>query len=144
MDRAVLRILRPARATRAHHVKRAPRPDRGGAGPAAPARGRRRRSPTPATATLLASLTAARSPANATTRWRVLGDCGLRSAERRGLPARDLRRPRSNARHYRLFVRGKRGRACEVPAPAGRAAGARGAAEVHPLARGVGLLDEQP
>ncbi len=37
---------------------------------------------------------------------RVLGDCGLRSAERRGLRARDLRRPRSNARHYRLFVRG--------------------------------------
>jgi integrase len=37
---------------------------------------------------------------------RVLGDCGLRSAELRGLRARDLRRPRSNARHYRLFVRG--------------------------------------
>ena len=36
---------------------------------------------------------------------RVLGDCGLRSAELRGLRARDLRRPRSNARHYRLFVR---------------------------------------
>ena len=37
---------------------------------------------------------------------RVLGDCGLRSGELRGLRARDLRRPRSNARHYRLFVRG--------------------------------------
>jgi integrase len=37
---------------------------------------------------------------------RVLGDCGLRSAELRGLRARDLRRPRSNARHHRLFVRG--------------------------------------
>ena len=37
---------------------------------------------------------------------RVLGDCGLRSAELRGLRARDLRRPRSNARHYRLYVRG--------------------------------------
>jgi hypothetical protein len=48
---------------------------------------------------------------------RVLGDRGPRSAELRGLPARDLRRPRSNARHYRLFVRGKRGRACEVPVP---------------------------
>ena len=34
---------------------------------------------------------------------RVLGDCGLRSAELRGLRARDLRRPRSNARHHRLF-----------------------------------------
>jgi integrase len=28
---------------------------------------------------------------------RVLGDCGLRSAELRGLRARDLRRPRANA-----------------------------------------------
>jgi integrase len=37
---------------------------------------------------------------------RVLGDCGLRSAELRGLRARDLRRPRSNARHYRFYVRG--------------------------------------
>jgi len=34
---------------------------------------------------------------------RVLGDCGLRSAELRGLRAQDLRRPRSNARHFRLF-----------------------------------------
>ena len=37
---------------------------------------------------------------------RVLGDCGLRSAELRRLRGRDLRRPRSNARHYRLFVHG--------------------------------------
>jgi site-specific recombinase XerD len=48
---------------------------------------------------------------------RVLGDCGLRSAELRGLRAQDLRRPRSNARHYRLFVRGKGGREREVPVP---------------------------
>lgn len=48
---------------------------------------------------------------------RVLGDCGLRSAELRGLRAQDLRRPRSNARHFRLFVRGKGGREREVPAP---------------------------
>ena len=48
---------------------------------------------------------------------RVLGDCGLRSAELRGLRARDLRRPRSNARHFRLFVRGKGGREREVPIP---------------------------
>jgi site-specific recombinase XerD len=48
---------------------------------------------------------------------RVLGDCGLRSAELRGLRARDLRRPRSNPRHYRLFVRGKGGRerGCRCP-----------------------------
>jgi len=38
---------------------------------------------------------------------RVLGDCGLRSAELRGLRARDLRRPRANARHRRLYVRGE-------------------------------------
>jgi hypothetical protein len=38
---------------------------------------------------------------------RVLGDCGLRSAELRGLRARDLRRPRANARHHRLYVHGK-------------------------------------
>lgn len=48
---------------------------------------------------------------------RVLGDCGLRSAELRSVRAQDLRRPRSNARHFRLFVRGKGGRA--------RGAGAR-------------------
>ena len=48
---------------------------------------------------------------------RVLGDCGLRSAELRGLRARDLRRPRSNARHYRLYVHGKGGREREVPVP---------------------------
>ena len=48
---------------------------------------------------------------------RVLGDCGLRSAELRGLRARDLRRPRANARHHRLYVRGKGGREREVPVP---------------------------
>ncbi len=48
---------------------------------------------------------------------RVLGDCGLRSAELRGLRAGDLRRPRSNARHHRLYVRGKGGREREVPVP---------------------------
>src|SRR5204862_5674626 len=48
---------------------------------------------------------------------RVLGDCGLRSAELRRLVARDLRRPRANARHLRLFVRGKGGSEREVPIP---------------------------
>ena len=48
---------------------------------------------------------------------RVLGDCGLRSAELRGLRARDLRRPRANARQYRLYVHGKGGREREVPVP---------------------------
>jgi integrase len=75
---------------------------------------------------------------------RVLGDCGLRSAELRGLRARDLRRPRSNARHYRLFVRGKGGREREVPVPLAVHQALEAWLKVHPLARGVGLLDEQP
>jgi integrase len=75
---------------------------------------------------------------------RVLGDCGLRSAELRGLRACDLRRPRSNARHYRLFVRGKGGREREVPVPQAVQQALEAWTAVHPLARGVGLLDEQP
>jgi site-specific recombinase XerC len=75
---------------------------------------------------------------------RVLGDCGLRSAELRGLRARDLRRPRSNARHYRLFVRGKGGREREVPVPLAVQQALEAWVKVHPLARGVGLLDEHP
>jgi len=75
---------------------------------------------------------------------RVLGDCGLRSAELRGLRARDLRRPRSNARHHRLYVRGKGGREREVPVPDAVQQALEAWTAVHPLARGVGLLDEQP
>jgi site-specific recombinase XerC len=75
---------------------------------------------------------------------RVLGDCGLRSAELRGLRARDLRRPRSNARHYRLFVRGKGSREREVPVPMAVQRALEAWLKVHHLARGVGLLDEQP
>jgi len=75
---------------------------------------------------------------------RVLGDYGLRSAELRSLRARDLRRPRSNARHYRLFVRGKGGREREVPVPLAVQQALEAWLKVHPLARGVGLLDEQP
>ena len=75
---------------------------------------------------------------------RVLGDCGLRSAELRGLRAQDLRRPRSNARHYRLFVRGKGGREREVPVPEEVQAALEVWVKVHPLARGVGLRDEHP
>ena len=75
---------------------------------------------------------------------RVLGDCGLRSAELRGLRARDLRRPRANARHHRLYVRGKGGREREVPVPEAVQQALEVWTAVHPLARGVGLLDEQP
>jgi integrase len=75
---------------------------------------------------------------------RVLGDCGLRSAELRGLRARDLRRPRANARHHRLYVRGKGGREREVPVAQAVQQALEAWTAVHPLARGVGLLDEQP
>jgi len=75
---------------------------------------------------------------------RVLGDCGLRSAELRGLRAQDLRRPRSNARHYRLFVRGKGGREREVPVPDAVQQAIDAWVKVHPLARGIGLRDEHP
>jgi integrase/recombinase XerD len=74
---------------------------------------------------------------------RVLGDCGLRSAELRGLRARDLRRPRSNARHHRLYVRGKAGREREVPVPVAVQEALEAWLKVHPLARGVGLLDDE-
>ncbi len=75
---------------------------------------------------------------------RVLGDCGLRSAELRGLRARDLRRPRSNARHYHLYVHGKGGREREVPVPDATLAALDAWLKVHPLARGAGLRDEEP
>lgn len=77
---------------------------------------------------------------------RVRGDCGLRSGELRGLRAQDLRRPRSNARHFRLFVRGKGGREREVPVPVPEMVqrAIEAWAKVHPLARGIGLRDEHP
>ncbi len=60
---------------------------------------------------------------------RVLGDCGLRSAELRGLRARDLRRPRSK-RPALTAVRARQGRPrARGAGGAGRAAGARGMAE---------------
>jgi len=74
---------------------------------------------------------------------RVLGDCGLRSAELRGLQAGDLRRPRSNARHYRLFVRGKGGVEREVDVPAATQAALEAWIAVHPLARGRGLRNNE-
>jgi integrase len=74
----------------------------------------------------------------------VLGGCGLRSAELRGLRARDLRRPRSNARHHRLFIRGKGGREREVPIPEAVQAALEAWFKVHPLARGIALRDEDP
>lgn len=75
---------------------------------------------------------------------RVLGDCGVRSAELRGLTGRDVRRPRANARHCRLYVRGKGGAEREVPIPEQTQAALETWLIVHPLARGRGLRDEEP
>jgi site-specific recombinase XerD len=76
---------------------------------------------------------------------RVLGDCGLRNAELRGLPARAIRRPRSNSRHHHLYVVGKGGVEREVPIPAETQAALNAWMAVHPLHRGqAGLRDEQP
>jgi len=74
----------------------------------------------------------------------VLGDCGLRSAELRGLVARDLRRPRANARHLRVLGLGKGGTEREVPIPEATEAALGAWLAVHPPARGRGLRDEQP
>ena len=76
--------------------------------------------------------------------YALLGDCGLRSADVRRLRARDLRRPRANARHHRLYVSGKGGREREVPVPEAVQHALESWITVHPLARGIGLLDEQP
>jgi integrase/recombinase XerD len=75
---------------------------------------------------------------------RVLGDCGLRSAELRRLRAEDLRRPRSNARHFRLYVHGKGGREREVSVPDIVKDAIDAWVRVHPLAKATGLRDEHP
>jgi len=75
---------------------------------------------------------------------RVLG--GLRLAVGRATrPARSRSAPpRSNARHFRLFVRGKGGREREVPVPEATQQALEAWTAVHPLARGAALLDRQP
>jgi integrase/recombinase XerD len=75
---------------------------------------------------------------------RVLGDCGLRSAELRRLRAQDLRRPRANARYYRLYVHGKGGREREVSVPDVVKDSIDAWVRVHPLAKAGGLRDEHP
>jgi len=75
---------------------------------------------------------------------RVLGDCGLRSAELRRLRAQDLRRPRANARYFRLYVRGKGGREREVSVPDVVKSAVDAWIRVHPLAKATGLRDEHP
>lgn len=55
-----------------------------------------------------------------------------------------MRRPRANAGHVRLFVRGKGGTEREVPVPEETQAALEAWLAVHPLARGRGLRDEHP
>ena len=76
---------------------------------------------------------------------RVLGDCGLRNEELRRLCARALRRPRANARHYRLYVHGKGGTEREVPVPAATQEALEAWLAAHPLRRRAsGLRDDEP
>jgi integrase len=75
---------------------------------------------------------------------RVMGDCGLRSAELRGLTAGALRRPRANARNQRLYVRGKGGTERELPVPDQTQRVLDAWLAVHPLSRGAGLRDDEP
>jgi len=75
---------------------------------------------------------------------RVLGDCGLRSAELRALRGRDVRRPRSNSRRLTLLVRGKGGREREVPIPSDCQRALEAWIAAHPLARRIGLLEAEP
>jgi integrase/recombinase XerC len=76
---------------------------------------------------------------------RVLGDCGLRNEELRGLCARALRRPRANARHHRLYLHGKGGTEREVPVPVATQEALEAWLASHPLRRGASALrDEEP
>lgn len=76
---------------------------------------------------------------------RLLGDCGLRNAELRGLTARSIRRPRVNGRHHHLYVHGKGGTEREVPIPAETQAALDAWLVAHPLRRGLaGLRDDEP
>ena len=76
---------------------------------------------------------------------RVLGDCGLRNAELRALPARAIRRPRANSRHHSLYVHGKGGVEREVPLATATHAALEAWLAGHPLRRGAsGLRGEEP
>ncbi len=76
---------------------------------------------------------------------RVLGDCGLRNAELRARTGRSLRRPRSNSRHWSLYVHGKGGTEREVPLPAATKDALDAWLASHPLAdRHGSLRDSDP
>jgi site-specific recombinase XerD len=73
---------------------------------------------------------------------RLLGDCGLRNAELRSLTARAIRRPRANATHHHLFVRGKGDVEREIPIPAETLAALEAWLRAHPQRAGGGLRDD--
>jgi site-specific recombinase XerD len=70
---------------------------------------------------------------------RLMGECGVRSAELRALTMRAIRRPRSNSAHHHLFVRGKGDVEREIPIPAATFAALQAWLRAHPL-RDVGAL----
>jgi len=73
---------------------------------------------------------------------RLLGDCGLRNAELRGLTMRAIRRPRANSAHHHLFVRGKGDVEREIPIPAVTQAALEAWLRAHPHRAGGGLRDQ--
>jgi site-specific recombinase XerD len=73
---------------------------------------------------------------------RLLGDCGLRNAELRGLTARAIRRPRANSAHHHLFVRGKGDVEREIPIPTETQAALEAWLRAHPNRRRGGLRDD--
>ncbi len=72
---------------------------------------------------------------------RLMGDCGVRNAELRGLTMRAIRRPRSNSAHHHLFVRGKGDVEREVPIPAATFAALGAWLRAHPLREAGALRD---
>lgn len=75
---------------------------------------------------------------------RLMGDCGLRNSELRGLTARAIRRPRSNSRHHHLFIRGKGDVEREVQIPTETLRVLQRWLDVHPRRQANGsLADEQ-
>jgi site-specific recombinase XerD len=73
---------------------------------------------------------------------RLMGDCGLRNAELRGLTARAIRRPRANSAHHHLFVRGKGDVEREIPIPTETQAALEAWLRAHPNRRRGGLRDD--
>jgi integrase/recombinase XerC len=73
---------------------------------------------------------------------RLMGDCGLRNAELRGLTMRAIRKPRALAPQHQLFVRGKGDVEREIPIPAVTHTALEAWLRAHPERVGGGLRDQ--